>query len=475
MILDKPRLMIASLQKGEGKTLTTLALASLLRTRGFSVSCATTSSSLPQTTVLSRLVQRYVHALDPNLLSLERRLFGLELSSLGSELLIVDGHDGLFDTLGQDIQGSDAELAIASNTPVILVVDASRWGQSIGAVVRACIDLPQKFNVNLVGVIINRIDADSGFSISYFNKSMETFGLAPTLGAIADGELYRLLPDDSLEEIKRENSGLPRDFYLALSRSGLHIDQITTLAAGAIPTEVTRYALNPVRSRVRIAVADDPCFSLTYRDNLDLMRFSGATLVAFSPVADLELPSDIGALYIGGGYVLDYGSELARNENLKREIKEFAEKGGIIYSEGGGTAYLCETFGQDEGENYAGVGIIKAHAVYKKSPSAFTSGSSEMTLLRYQEIYQMIQLDQDTVIGPAGERILSVHPDNWSFAEPPEVVFLASSIAKSGKVTQSGFATSGTQLSFLNFLHWASNPNVPFAFVNAATDSLVRT
>ena len=52
----------------------------------------------------------------------------------------------------------------------------------------------------------------------------------------------------------------------------------------------------------RVGYLSDAAFCFYYPENLDALRAAGARLVAISPLTAAELPAQLDALYIGGGF-----------------------------------------------------------------------------------------------------------------------------------------------------------------------------
>jgi cobyrinic acid a,c-diamide synthase len=95
--------------------------------------------------------------------------------------------------------------------------------------------------------------------------------------------------------------------------------------------------------RARIAYAEDAAFWFTYPETLDALRAAGADLIPFSPLHDRDLPSGIGALWIGGGYPEDHADALEANGTLRSALHDAAVSGMPTYAECGGLMYLAET------------------------------------------------------------------------------------------------------------------------------------
>ena len=117
-----PRILMAGTHAGVGKSLVVLGLVVALRKRGVSVSCCVTGEALPQALVYSRITRRYARVLDSGLLDPEQLHAAICQASLGAEVVIIDGHGGVYDgKAGSGPVGSDAELASLTGTPLVLV------------------------------------------------------------------------------------------------------------------------------------------------------------------------------------------------------------------------------------------------------------------------------------------------------------------------------------------------------------------
>jgi cobyrinic acid a,c-diamide synthase len=88
---------------------------------------------------------------------------------------------------------------------------------------------------------------------------------------------------------------------------------------------------------------------------------NGAELHYFSPLADIELPKEINALYLGGGYPEVFARELSENRTMLQSIRAAAENGMPIYGECGGLMYLTEGISPAEGEFYPMCGVFGCH------------------------------------------------------------------------------------------------------------------
>jgi len=73
-----------------------------------------------------------------------------------------------------------------------------------------------------------------------------------------------------------------------------------------------------------------------------MMRQQGLDIVYFSPLTD-ALPSNVAAVYLGGGMPELHSAALADNRIFRAGMKKFVEAGGVVFAEGGGLLVLCQS------------------------------------------------------------------------------------------------------------------------------------
>ena len=93
---------------------------------------------------------------------------------------------------------------------------------------------------------------------------------------------------------------------------------------------------------MNILIANDEAFNFIYRANVDSLATMG-DVDFFSPLHDKKLPQ-CDLLYLPGGYPELYLEDIARNPDMMKFIREYAENGGRIYAECGGFMYLCNDY-----------------------------------------------------------------------------------------------------------------------------------
>jgi cobyrinic acid a,c-diamide synthase len=146
-----------------------------------------------------------------------------------------------------------------------------------------------------------------------------------------------------------------------------HIDLDEVLAAADMDIEDMPLFNRPSeRSKGRIAVAKDNAFCFYYEDNFEILKHLGYEIVFFSPIKDRNLPENIKAIYLGGGYPELYAEKLSQNSGLRRVIKEESEKGTASYAECGGLMYLGESLTTPDGTDHQMCGCLPYKTVMRQ-------------------------------------------------------------------------------------------------------------
>jgi len=452
-----PRVLLSGTRSGVGKTLLGIGLTHELRRLGVGVSCAVIGSNLIQAIIYKRISGRYTRCLDGKLLSASQLLSTVVHAGVGADLVIIQGSDGLYDGSGPDsIRGSDAELASLTNTPVVLIADARGYEASIAAVVAGYSEFARGFQ--LKGAILNRVDTESEGAQDekeFFNRAFDAFGLPAPIGVVPELEFGISLPPMSLSQ-EGNKASLPWQFFQDLGQAikqHVDIDRLLAIANSAKNLGTQDKFITPSRRRCRIAVSDDSCFNICFQDNLDLMRYFGAEIVTFSPLADSNLPKNIGGIYLTGAYLSEYGSEVANNNSLKRAISDFARSGGVVYSEGAGSAYLCKEFTPSGGEEkYPGVGLLSGSAISQKQEPAYTEA---VTM-------------EESIFGRSGLIFKGISTGEWKISDDERLLKVLRFSNIDRKASYEGYSPGAQILSTFSFAHFGSNPLIIKNFIEAA-------
>lgn len=343
LALTMPRLMIAGISGGAGKTLVSMGLLLLLRRAGVEVRAFKKGPDYIDAAWLTWASGGPARNLDTYLMGPDgvRSSFLWHGSTAGIKL--IEANRGLFD--GFDVQGthSSAVLAEALAAPVVLVVNATKMTRSAAAVVLGCQKLDP--NLSLRGVILNNVNGRRHEQV--LRASIESICGVPVVGAIPRGTTNPV-PERHLGLMPpSEHSGMSQ-IETALLRhveGKIDLDAIISIArnAPALAGIAQPSASLPDGHGLKIGCLKDSAFSFYYPENLEQIEQSGAELVSISPLEAAQLPEDLNALYIGGGFPETHAEALAANQSMLRSIRNAAEAGMPIYAECGGLILLART------------------------------------------------------------------------------------------------------------------------------------
>jgi cobyrinic acid a,c-diamide synthase len=198
-------------------------------------------------------------------------------------------------------------------------------------------------------------------------------------------------------------------------------------------------------------------FQFYYRENLALLEAAGAELTSWSPLSDPVPECD--GLYFGGGYPELHARRLADNVNAQKAVRELAERGVPIYAECGGLMYLAEALEDLDGASHAMVGLLPT--TVRMRPRHLTLG------------YREIRFTADSPLGLTGT-VARGHEFHYSTLDPvPERVPRAFRLRSRHGDRAEGYLIDRALLSYVH-LHFASNPELPRAFVAACAAARAR-
>lgn len=446
--------LVAGTASGVGKTTVSLALMAAFLKRGKVVQPFKCGPDFLDTGHHTKICNRASRNLDTWMLSCEanRELYANATSD--ADVAIVEGMMGLFDGVaGGSGQGSAAEIAKLLNIPVVLVVDASKSGRSVAAVVKGF----ENFDPELLfaGVILNQVAGENHFRFLEpairENCTLPILGWLPRKTSIAVPERHLGLRSAS-EFVDWDHR---REELASLAVENLNLDLLTKNATCCV--EGGRRAsgsLTHSQKIVRIGVAQDQAFSFYYQDNLDCLRDSGAEVVSFSPLSDSSLPANLDALYFGGGYPELFAEALAANTPMLSSIRSHAHAGYPVYGECGGMMYLADTLRTLDGRSFAMAGLLPL--------------SVEMTDRLTRFGYTELEFMQDCLLGTKGT-IVRGHSFHYSRCTPIQNVSTAYRVryTLSGREEMEGYQQGSVLGSYIH-LHFLANSSLAENFVAKA-------
>jgi len=365
--VDVPRILIAGVRGGSGKTLISLGLAAAWRKQGRRVAPFKKGPDYIDAAWLSLAADRPCRNLDLFLMTPDAALRSFVVSSAESDVAVIEGNRGLYD--GMDAQGSysSAELAKLLQTPVVLAVDCTKATRTVAAIVLGCQQLDPQ--VPLSGVILNQ--AASPRHEAVLREAVEEACDIPVLGVIPRIREH-LFPERHLGLVPPQEHGeLAGAIEQAAGVAEEHIDldavwDLAQRAPTLEPAAGIEVNVEPKPEVARIGVFRDAAFQFYYPENLEALVSQGARLIEVSPIRDAALP-EVDALYIGGGFPETLAPGLAENKPFLDSLRRSIEGGLPVYAECGGTVYLGEKL-LYEGKEYPMVGALPVVFAFRAKP-----------------------------------------------------------------------------------------------------------
>lgn len=362
-----PGIILSALRGGSGKTIFSVGIIAALTRRGKKIAPFKKGPDYIDAGWLALAAGQPCYNLDTFLIPQKIILNAFAHYTCSSDLAVIEGNRGLYDSMDLEGKTSTADLAKLLNLPVILCIDGTKATRTMAAVVLGC----QQFdpNVRIRGVILNRVAGKR--HENNLRSCIEHYCKIPVLGAV---------PKLSQQAFPERHMGLvptPEHAWARTSIAGIseiiekHLDldgilEIAWSDVGAAPekkppreprridisdrrtssSDQPLPDISPQKHAVagrapKIGIIRDSSFQFYYPENLEALEAAGAELVFTSPLTEAAVPS-VDALYIGGGFPETHAKQLADNAAYRNQIRSLAEGGLPIYAECGGLMYLGE-------------------------------------------------------------------------------------------------------------------------------------
>jgi cobyrinic acid a,c-diamide synthase len=369
-ITDFPRIMIAALRGGSGKTILSIGLIAAWKKHKKSIAPFKKGPDYIDTGWLALAAGRPCYNLDTFLLETPQILQSFIAHTRQDDVAVIEGNRGLFD--GIDLAGSTStgELAKLLKTPVLLCVDCTKITRTMAAVISGLIQFDP--DVMIKGVVLNRVAGSRHERI--LRDNIEHYCGIPVLGAIPKLR-FQIFPErhmglvptpehdwagesiDTAAQVAAEHIDLEAIYELIqdlpqLDAEGRGQKSEVSLQQTADSGQITSAEVD----RPKIGIIKDSAFQFYYPENINALKEAGAETVFISSLTSQTLP-ELHALYIGGGFPETHAKELAQNESFRKELKAMAEDGLPIYAECGGLMYLGEELVLEK-KAYPMVGVL---------------------------------------------------------------------------------------------------------------------
>ncbi len=355
-----PSFIVSGTSSGSGKTTVALGLMAAFRQKGYAVQPFKCGPDFIDPGLHNLITGKVSRNLDLWMSGEEFVKKTLARNSCGADIAIIEGVMGMFDG-GISSSGS---LAEALDLPGILVLDVRSMAESAAAIVKGFETLRPRAAPK--GIILNRVASKRHLQL-----------VSDAIREHCQAEILGYLPRTIEFEIPSRHLGLLTSDEAPLSPEAIHLlaetiaehvdlDRLEKLCRGGIePIISSSFSVNP--SLCRIGVARDKAFCFYYEDNFDILREAGCELIFFSPLEDTQLPSDLDAIYLGGGYPELYAKELSNNQKMISAIHNWIESDRVVYAECGGFMYLTEGITDHDAVFHKMVGTFPVKAHMQKS------------------------------------------------------------------------------------------------------------
>ena len=378
IVAQMPRVMIAGAASGSGKTVITSGLLCLLKDKGLSPVSFKCGPDY-----IDPMFHKKVLGIDS--LNLDTFLAGedgvrslvYDKAAEGGHFAVIEGVMGIYDGISPgSVKGSCYEIAMLTDTPVILAINAIGAGRTVISLIKGI--LADDFGCLIRGIILNQM------SNAYYEKLLPVikaeiskdrpdvtfFGHIPKTDDIGIGSRHLGLKLPG--EIADINEKISR--YAKIMEQGCDFSRVVSLMNSAARMS-ERSVKNPVKAGRRqnnsghaqpltLAVARDEAFCFYYPQNLTFLKDLGMNIVYFSPLNDEAVPEGADALLLGGGYPELFLEKLSRNVSMLGSVRHAVRSGMPVIAECGGFMYLHDSITDKAGIEYDMAGVVKGTCRY---------------------------------------------------------------------------------------------------------------
>ncbi len=359
-------IIIAGLAGGSGKSVVSVGLTAALARQGKTVVPFKKGPDYIDAGWMKLAAGSSCYNLDPYLMSVETIKASFSEHSKGADFVVLEGNRGLYDGVNPEGGYSTAELALALNLPILLVVNCTKTTRTVAAMVLGCMKLDERIDIR--GVVLNQIATKRHQSI--VTQAVEKYTGIPVLGAIPrmKRDIFPMRHLGVTPHQEYEGSEAAMDLLAETAAENIDLDRIKDIMA---PVCDPKSILNPVTGgdKLRIGLLMDAAFQFYYSENLEALEQAGAELISINAITEPALPEDLDGLYIGGGFPETSARKLAENESFRDSVRTAAEKGLPIYAECGGLIYLGESIELD-GEVYPLANVFPVRFGMSEKPQA---------------------------------------------------------------------------------------------------------
>ena len=273
-----PRILLSTSFSDDRKTMLTAGISLALQQRGRKLSYFSCGTDYLAPRINARLLEIHSRILDTYFMTDEQIRYQLVSNTKYEDFVVMEGMQRFYDGVGYSSVASSYDLSRVTDTPVILIVNASDFTVTTVSMLKGLIDY--KPNNNIRGIIFNKatkavyrrwkdvIRDELGITLLGFIPNVSDY-LAPSMYILTD-------PEEVNETRKRLND------LASILNNCIDFDALIGIAESAPDFDYQVPDLPYLDRPIRIAVARDNAFRLYYEDNMDLLRSMGAEIVHFS-------------------------------------------------------------------------------------------------------------------------------------------------------------------------------------------------
>ena len=298
-----PSLFLSAAHKSSGKTTASIGLCAALRARGLEVQPFKKGPDYIDPIWLGMAAGNPCYNLDFYVAGQQETIDDYCHRGQSADICVIEGNKGLHDGLDLDGGNSNAALAKALGSPVIMVVDARGTMRGIAPLLIGY----QVFDedVNIAGVIANMTGGKR--HEAKLRAAVETYTDIPFLGALEKDAAIGLSERHLglIPGYEDPDSRAKIDCIARILEDNVDVEQMLRISQQATPVSPAALPLQhgPEYRGLRIGIARDRAFGFYYPGDLERrrsrtsMHFSSAavspsvTRLSFPPIAVCASPS----------------------------------------------------------------------------------------------------------------------------------------------------------------------------------------
>lgn len=397
----KPQILISAATACSGKTLFAMGLIRALKKRGLKVQPYKCGPDFIDSQQLSIAADCHSVNLDVWMSSNTHVQHLYNKYGEQADVCITEGIGALFDGYKR-MQGSSAEMSQLLSLPIVLLINARVAGYSIAPLIYGFKHFYS--GVNIIGVIFNQVSSIAHFSHlkeACTDVGVDCLGYLPYMeslklpskhcGFSLDNQRYLNNQAKQLAELLENTVDINR----MLNRCNRNFPCQYTLPYSS-DTELDTPTIST--DKIKIAIARDPVFNFTYRENVSRLSQLG-NITYFSPLYGSTLP-EADLIYLPGGYPELFARQLHRRYKMQEALKDYAERGGKIIAEGGGMVFLGRSLkSKENGTAYTMSNILPIDFIVPsvlKSQSGYRKTTLQGMEMKGYECRYTTVLEDDT-------------------------------------------------------------------------------